>query len=261
MENNSQFIFCIIVHKSEEGYKWSHKFQTIHPYLKTLEVFGSWEEAYNYVEAGRRVDLIVGSYELTDMHPFVFDKLNKCIPVIFTSLKPFITEKALALNCLDFINENAGQERIEKSFTKYQLLYGNKVGQPAAAPSMANAGSETLPSSQKSRFLVKAGDSFSYKMPSEVAFFLADGGQTYLIELGTGNKFVISHKLMELEEDFLDQREFFRINRSVLLNIHAIGRINKYLNSRLKISPKVDYPEELIVSREKVTKFKKWVNQ
>jgi two-component system, LytTR family, response regulator LytT len=260
MRVEDQFIYCIIVHKSEEGYKWSHKFQNVHPYVKTLEVMGSWEEAYNYVEAGNQVNLIVGSYELTDMHPFIFDKLDKTIPVVFTSPKPFITEKALALNCLDFINENADQERIEKSFAKYQLLYSNKVQQPTPAAPLTNH-VEHVAGNQKSRFMVRSGDTFVYKLPSEVAFFLAEGGQTFLIEMGSGQKFVTSHKLMDLEADHLDQKEFFRINRSVLINIHAIASIHKYLNSRLRISPKVEYPDELIVSREKVTKFKKWVNQ
>ena len=66
---------------------------------------------------------------------------------------------------------------------------------------------------------------------------------------------------MDLESELIDQKEFFRINRSIILNIHAIGQIQKYLNSRLKIDLKVDFPDEIIVSREKVTKFKKWVNQ
>ncbi|WP_143959286.1 LytR/AlgR family response regulator transcription factor [Litoribacter populi] len=254
----SQFINCIIVHRSEEGYKWSHKFQTINPFLKTVEVLSSWEEAYNYVEKGNRVDLIVGSYDLTDMHPYIFEKLDMRIPVIFTSPKPFITEKALSLNCLDFINENADQDRIRKSFEKFQVLYSIQVGTSPTGPS---SGETQLNGNQKSRFMVKSGSSYLAKMPSEVAFFLADTGQTHLYEMGTGEKFTINQKLMDLEADVLDPKEFFRINRSTLININAIGPIHKHINSRLKITPKIDFPEDLIVSREKVTAFKKWVNQ
>ncbi|MBT0812468.1 LytTR family transcriptional regulator [Litoribacter ruber] len=254
----NQFINCIIVHRSEDGYKWSHKFQNVNPFLKTVEVLASWEEAYNYVEKGNKVDLIVGSYDLTDMHPFIFEKLDMRIPVIFTSPKPFITEKALSLNCLDFINENADQERIRKSFEKFQVLYSIQTG---SSPSGPFSSEPQLNSNQKSRFMVKSGDSFLAKMPSEVAFFLADNGQTYLYEMGTGERFTINQKLMDLEADVLDPREFFRINRSVLININAIGPIQKHINSRLKITPKIQFHEELVVSREKVTAFKKWVNQ
>lgn len=254
----SNFINCIIVHKPEEGYKWSHQFQNIHPYIKTMEVFNSWEEALRYVENGNRVDLVVGSYDLTEMHPIIFEKFDQRIPVVFTSMKPFITEKALHLNCLDFINENADAERLKKCFDKYQLLYGSTEDQKVSIPKEEKI---TPFTSQKSRFLVKSGDKLFYKEPQDVAFFLAEEGQTFLVEMNTGNKYLISHKLMDLESEFIDQKEFFRINRSMILNIHAIGQIQKYVNSRLKIDLKVDYPHEVIVSREKVTKFKKWVNQ
>jgi len=257
----SSFIQCIVVHKPEEGYKWSHQFQNIHPYIKTMEVFNSWEDALRYVENGNKVDLVVGSYELTDVYPMIFERFDRTIPIVFTSIKPFITEKALQLNCLDFINENANMDRLAKCFEKFQLLYG-EVKTPSLSPSTIAPNEGGLAnSSQKSRFLVKSGDKFFYKQAQDVAFFLAEDGQTYLIEMGTGDKYLINHKLMDLESEFIDHKEFFRINRSIILNIHAIGQIQKYLNSRLKIDLKIDYPDEVIVSREKVTKFKKWVNQ
>ena len=259
--SNMPFIRCIIIHKPEEGYKWSHHFQNIHPYLKTMEVFNSWEEAMRYVEKGNRVDLIVGSFELTDMHPVIFENFDKTIPIIFTSLKPFITEKAMSLNCLDFINENAGTDRLLKGFEKYLLLYGRPDSQKVVVSNDEVNAHNTVLKTQKSRFLVKSGDKFFYKEPQDVAFFLAEEGQTFLIEMTTGSKYLISHKLMDLESEIIDQKEFFRINRSMILNIQAIGQIQKYINSRLKIDLKVDYPDEVIVSREKVTKFKKWVNQ
>ncbi|KEO73590.1 LytR/AlgR family response regulator transcription factor [Anditalea andensis] len=254
----NSFIQCIIVHKPEEGYKWSHHFQNIHPYIKTMEVFNSWEDALKYVDDDNKVDLVVGSYELTDVFPLIFDRFDRTIPVVFTSIKPFITEKALQLNCLDFINESADMARLRKCFDKFQLLYG-EVDNPRLSSS-TNEQLTSIPS-QKSRFLVRSGDRFSYKEPHDVAFFLAEDGQTFIIEMVTGKKYLINHKLMDLENEHIDPKEFFRINRSIILNVHAIGQIQKYLNSRLKIELKVDYPAEIIVSREKVTKFKRWVNQ
>lgn len=254
----NSFIQCIVVHKPEDGYKWSHQFQNIHPYIKTMEVFNSWEDALKYVEGGHKVDLVVGSYELTDVYPMIFEKFDRTIPIVFTSIKPFITEKALHLNCLDFINESANMDRLKKCFEKFELLYG-QVKSPNTSPIAHETAA--VNSSQRSRFLVKSGDKLFQKQLQDVAFFLAEDGQTYLIEMITGNKYLINHKLMDLESELIDQKEFFRINRSIILNIHAIDQIQKYLNSRLKIDLKVDYPDEIIVSREKVTKFKKWVNQ
>ncbi|WP_194775504.1 LytR/AlgR family response regulator transcription factor [Pararhodonellum marinum] len=254
------FINCMVVHKPEEGYKLSHLLQQVCAYVKTLRVMPNWENAWQYLNSGQNIDLIVGSFELTDLHPGIFDKLDKRVPVVFTSNKPFVTEKAFSLNCLDFVNESPHPDRLKATFEKYFTLYGQKApklnGENGVIKDNYNGHGQ-----QKSRFLVKLGDELLYKTPQEAAFFMAEEGLTYLIEMGSGNRYLIDYKLMDLEEQFVDQKQFFRVNRSILLNIHAIDLIKKYLNSRLQIVPKVDFDEEIVVSREKVKDFKKWINQ
>lgn len=256
MEAKNHFIHCLVIHKPEEGYRLSHHIHQACVEAKTMEVLPSWEEAIHYLEAGNRVDLILGSYELIDLHPYAFEKMDKFIPVIFTSSKPFVTEKAFSLNCLDFINDNPTDQRLAKSFEKFKSLYRSNSKLHFSKQILGVTGGNH----QKSRFLVKSGEQLFYKNQNDVAFFLADQGQTYLVELGSGNQYHISYKLMDLE-DQLDPDQFFRINRSIILNIETIDTIKKHLNSRLKIIPKVPYENDIIVSREKVSKFKKWVSQ
>jgi|GEM_PF-2102334 len=257
MEAKNHFIHCLVIHKPEEGYRLSHHIHQACAEAKTMEVLPSWDEAIQYLNAGHKVDLIIGNYELIDLHPFAFDKMDKFIPVIFTSAKPFVTEKAFTLNCLDFINDNPTDERLAKSFEKFKRLYLSSNKPHIAKGTMASF-SDNSP--QKSRFLVKDGEQLFHKTQDDVAFFMADKGQTYLIEMGSGHHYLINNKLMELE-DALDPKQFFRINRSIILNVKAIGAIKKHVNNRLKITPKVNYDEDLIVSREKVSQFKRWVNQ
>ncbi|MDN3668993.1 LytTR family DNA-binding domain-containing protein [Echinicola jeungdonensis] len=255
MEYEKNFINCLIVHKPEEGYRLSHHLHHSCKEAKTLEVLSNWEEAIRFLEYGHKADLIIGSFELTDLHPFVFEKLDKKIPVIFTSTKPFVTEKAFSLNCMDFLNDDPSEDRLAKSFEKYKRLYSqNQISTTGTAQSPDT-------SQPKSRFLVKSGEKLFYKNPKDVAFFLAEGGLTYLVEMDTGEKFIVDHKLKNLEDQYLDPQQFFRINRSIILNIKAIHSIKKYPNNRLQITPKTSYRDEIIVSREKVSKFKNWMNQ
>ncbi|QDH78511.1 response regulator transcription factor [Echinicola soli] len=254
MKVEKQFIQCLVVHKPDEGYRLSHQIHQACIEAKTVAVLPSWDDAIQYLRDGNNADVILGSYELTDLHPSVFDKMNKFIPIVFTSAKPFVTEKAFALNCLDFINENCSDERLTKTFEKFKLLY------PKANPGEEKAKPTETGSSQKTRFLVKSGEQLFQKNQEDVAFFLAEGGQTYLVEMVSGEYYLMSNKLMDLEEQ-LDPSRFFRVNRSIILNVKAIGAIKKHVNSRLKITPKVAYNDDIIVSREKVSKFKKWVSQ
>lgn len=58
--------------------------------------------------------------------------------------------------------------------------------------------------------------------------------------------------------DVLNTTDFFRVNRSFIINISDIKDVLVYSNSRLKITSKVFNEKDIIVSREKVSAFKLW---
>ena len=86
----------------------------------------------------------------------------------------------------------------------------------------------------------------------------ADGRDVYMVTT-QGRKFIIDYTLESLEE-ILDPKDFFRINRTFILNINAIKDVLVYSNSRLKVRLTQDFDKEIIVSREKVNEFKNWLN-
>jgi two-component system response regulator LytT len=65
--------------------------------------------------------------------------------------------------------------------------------------------------------------------------------------------------LEQLEVD-LDPIKFFRVNRKFLINVDAIKDIISYSNSRLQIKLHHFSEIEIIVSRERVKDFKKWLD-
>jgi two-component system response regulator LytT len=76
-----------------------------------------------------------------------------------------------------------------------------------------------------------------------------------------GRKYIIDHTLDELDSHLLDPDYFFRINRKAIINIDTIVDVKSYFNSRLKLTLDTTNPFELIVSRDKVSAFKRWLNQ
>lgn len=70
--------------------------------------------------------------------------------------------------------------------------------------------------------------------------------------------FLLETTLEQLERE-LSPQDFFRVNRSYFVNIHAIKDIIAYSNSRLKIVLKSYNGNEIIVVREKVKDFKLWL--
>ncbi|MBN2669803.1 MAG: LytTR family transcriptional regulator DNA-binding domain-containing protein [Bacteroidales bacterium] len=59
----------------------------------------------------------------------------------------------------------------------------------------------------------------------------------------------------------LSPRQFLRISSQYIISIHAIKDIISHNNSRLKIVIQAKSLEPLVVSREKVSAFKEWLQQ
>ena len=71
--------------------------------------------------------------------------------------------------------------------------------------------------------------------------------------------YLVDFSLDKVEEQ-IDPKKFFRINRSQIIQIDSIKEITMYSNSRLKIILNTYNEQDMIVSREKVTDFKNWLD-
>ncbi|MEM7185449.1 MAG: LytTR family DNA-binding domain-containing protein, partial [Bacteroidota bacterium] len=61
-------------------------------------------------------------------------------------------------------------------------------------------------------------------------------------------------------EDILDPVQFFRINRKFMVSVQAVQEIHTYFNSRLLLKLLPVEKESVIVSRERCSNFKKWLD-
>jgi DNA-binding LytR/AlgR family response regulator len=66
---------------------------------------------------------------------------------------------------------------------------------------------------------------------------------------------------LEYMEEILDPERFFRINRKYMISLPAILDIVSYSNSRLKIRLRHSADEDVIVSRERVSEFREWLDR
>jgi DNA-binding LytR/AlgR family response regulator len=78
------------------------------------------------------------------------------------------------------------------------------------------------------------------------------------LQNNSGRDYAISYSLDQLE-DLLDPSRFFRINRKFIVSSLAISDIVSYSNSRLLVRLNSNDSNDLVVSREKVQDFKKWL--
>ena len=110
--------------------------------------------------------------------------------------------------------------------------------------------------SYKDRFLVKIRDHIQSLKSEEATMFYAEGRTVYLVT-EDGRRYIIDYKLEALGE-LLQPDKFYRVNRTIIVNIDAIKDVIVYSNSRLKVVLSTDFDKEIIVSRDKVSAFKGW---
>lgn len=231
------------------------------PTIEVAEEFDTIEDTVDYFKTGAKPDLAFFDIKLSDGLSFeVFNQVNTNVPVVFTTAFDDFAIKAFKLNSIDYllkpIDKNDLQFALDKHKNLKQLNTSNSVNNELLNNLLKN-----IDKSYKKRFLVKFGDKIQFKEVNETAFIYADGKTAYLVPVGSSRKYIIDHTLDELEQHILDPDRFFRINRKVIVRLEAIKEIRSYINSRLKIDIEAPTDLELIVSRERVTSFKNWINQ
>ena len=112
----------------------------------------------------------------------------------------------------------------------------------------------------KLRFLVKIGDRLKTKPVEDIAYLFAEGKTVYIVSKADNRKYIVEHTLDELENYLLNPHDFYRINRKFIININSIDEVRNYVNSRLKVKLNSACDMDMIVSREKVSDFKSWLN-
>lgn len=115
-----------------------------------------------------------------------------------------------------------------------------------------------LSNNKKNRFLIQLGDAFQYVKTDEIAFFYSEEKYTYL-HLFSNRRYIINYPLEQLEK-MLDKDVFFRVSRNCIANIQSITKISKFFASRLKLYFQPECPHEVLVSRNRISDFLKWVD-
>lgn len=205
------------------------------------------------------VDLIFMDIQLTDGISFdIFKNFTVTKPIIFITAYNDYAIEAFQVNSIDYLLKPITFDGLSKSLKKIETLKNNLPGQ-SNLPTDINDIAKLLSNIQKnykSRFMVKIGEHIKSVATSDIDIFYADG-RTVFIMTNENRRYIVDYKMEELV-DLLDPQNFFRINRSIILNFNAINDVVVYSNSRLKIRTPHEIEKEIIVSREKVNEFKDW---
>jgi DNA-binding LytR/AlgR family response regulator len=189
----------------------------------------------------------------------VFSAVEVNCPVIFTTAYDEYALQAFEVNSIDYLLKPVESAKLEKALRKYSRLKAGGEQSPIDPGILLNALDYLAGKKYKERFVVKFGDHLKSIPASEIACFMSDLKTTFLLTADK-RKHIVDFTLDQIGE-MVDPREFFRINRKFIVRMKSIRDIIAWSNSRLKIVLQdFDHPD-LVVAREKVQEFRKWLGE
>ena len=226
--------------------------------ITILGVSETVEDAINRIGEEPRPDLILMDIQLDDGLCFeIFDTISVDIPVIFTTAYDEYTLRAFKVNSVDYLLKPVDEKALLSALGKFKKLhYDEKDPFKKDFRLLINE----FRNQYKSRFLIKIGEKFRSVVTSEISHFHINERNLFLADYN-GKDYGIDYSLEQLQ-DMLDPRKFFRINRECIVSIDSIALMYSYSSSRLQLTLKNQQQSDLfVVSRDKVTDFKKWVDR
>jgi DNA-binding LytR/AlgR family response regulator len=221
-------------------------------------VTDSIKNTVEWLTTNPQPDLILMDIELADGQSFeVFNLTDVKSPVIFTTSYDEYALKAFKVNSVDYLLKPIQKEELEAALNKFKKIKGTP---DINIDSIVKELQQKLqPKEYRKRFLVKYGQKLVSVEIDEIAYFYSDGRLNFF-KTNDNKKFVVDYTMDELE-DMLDAEKYFRISRSFYVSINSIDKIDDYFGNRLILGLKPAVDKEALVSREKVTEFKKWMGK
>ena len=229
------------------------------PQITVLAVIDSVSGAVEWFQQNPAPDLAFMDIQLADGLSFdIFERIKILCPVIFTTAYEEYAIKAFKVNSVDYLLKPIAYNELEAAFQKF----GDRVQSIQAAPSVTiellNKVKEMLRKQYKTRFVIKVGEHLKSITVEDILFFYSLDKATYLCTADF-KTYLVDYSLDRISE-MIDEHRFFRINRKYILSNQSIADIVFYSNSRLKIKLKKPGEESIIVSRDKVSAFKEWLD-
>lgn len=237
----------------------------VEPNAVVVGIADSIHSAVEWLQENQQPDLILMDIELADGQSFeIFNLVEVKSPVIFTTSYDEFALKAFKVNSIDYLLKPIQKEELQAALSKFRQLKSAHAGSDDQSginiDSLVKQLQQKLqPKDFRKRFLVKFAQKLVSIEVDDIAYFYSDGRLNFF-KTKDNKKYVVDYTMDELE-DMLNPEKYFRISRSFYVSVESIDKIEDYFGNRLILQLKPEVDKEALVSREKVTDFKKWMGK
>ncbi len=227
--------------------------------INILEVLDTVKYSVKWLSENDHPDLIFMDIQLADGLSFeIFESTIIKVPIIFTTAYDEYALKAFKVNSIDYILKPIDEESMRHALEKYRTLMPQTNEQEVLLNRIGSA-MQMLTKKYKERFVTKVGEHLRFIDVEEVLYFFSTDKVTFCITRDS-RKHILDFTLDQLD-DLVDPQKFCRINRKYIVSVSGISDVISHTNSRLKLVLKASDDNDVIVARERVQRFKDWLDR
>jgi DNA-binding LytR/AlgR family response regulator len=247
----------------DETYALLHLENLLKKYDNSIEIlnrFDTIKRASEWLKTNPGPDLIFMDIQLADGLSFeIFERVEVNTPIIFTTAYNEYALRAFKVNSIDYLLKPLDFEELSSAIEKFKRNSTKPKNPEIPSKVVFDKVLQMLTNQYKSRFMIKIGSHIRTISIEDICYFYSMEKFTFL-QNTQNQSFPIDYSLDEAET-LTDPQKYFRINRKYLIQIDSISDISVFSNSRLKLKLKNCSDDDVIVSREKVQDFKKWLDR
>ncbi|GAA3964479.1 LytTR family DNA-binding domain-containing protein [Hymenobacter antarcticus] len=244
------------------------------PEARVLAVLDTVASALAWLAAHPAPDLILSDIQLADgLSLEIWEQAVVPSPVIFTTAFDAYAIRAFQANSVAYLLKPVKLAELQAALAKlrqwgglHELRVRSEELRVDGIPITPNSSLQTLNSIErlldtlrpyKTRFLVRQGEQLLPLPVAEIAWFLSRN-ETVTLVAADGRRFVLDYTLEQLEA-LLDPARFFRLNRQLIAQLPAVRRLHPHFGGKLLVDLHPAPSEEVLVSREKASAVKAWL--
>ena len=220
-----------------------------------LTIIDTVEDSVLWFQKNEAPDLVFMDIQLADGLSFeIFQKIDIEAPIIFTTAFDQYAIQAFKVNSVDYLLKPVQKEELDIALNKFIKSKRSATIAPETLKQLLST-IQTVPKRQG--FLVKDGNDFIQIKTSDLLYIYSQESITFGV---TAVKQYIIDETLDQLFDSLNHEEFYKINRGQIVAKNAVQKISPYFNHRVKLTIVHAKNHDFIVSRQKTTDFKTWMN-
>ncbi|WP_438423659.1 LytR/AlgR family response regulator transcription factor [Aquimarina macrocephali] len=221
-----------------------------------LDVIDTVEDAVIWFQTHPTPDLVFMDIQLADGLSFeIFQEVNVEAPIVFTTAFDQYAIQAFKVNSIDYLLKPIQQDELNTALNKFFKTNTPSVVAPDILKQLL---SSMQVINQREGILVKEGSGFVQIKTSDLIYVYSQESITFGVTIN--KRYIIDETIDQLFSS-LDPNQFYRINRGQIISKISIQKIDSYFNHRVKLSMLNPRDQEFIVSRQKTSDFKEWMNK